>query len=447
MAGSAEAQQAAPSAQEAPPSPAPWGLARRILFRFAFCYLVLYAAPDPPGRVNLLSTIPWGYYVARPYAAVWHTTVPWVAKSVFHVSGRALTYFPTGSGDTTLAYVTNLCFVVVALVATLIWSVLDRKRQVYERLDYWLRVFIRYTLAITLLGYGFAKIFPLQFPPNGFTRLIEPYGEFSPMGVLWSFMGASTAYTMFAGSCEAIPGFLLLFRRTNTVGALMASAVMLNVVVLNLCYDVPVKLYSANLLLMALFLAAPEFRRLANVLVWNRPAAPRNRSPYGFSGRKARVAVAGFQILFVGWILFGQIFGGWRTYQQRYGIASRPPIYGLYHVVEFTRDGKVAPPLETDVQRWRQVAAQFPVNLMVQTMDGSVRYYGVQYDAAKRQAVLNLGGAKYPLSYSQPDADHLLLDGKLGPEQLSVRLEKVDTSRMLLLNRGFHWIAEFPFNR
>jgi hypothetical protein len=267
------------------------------------------------------------------------------------------------------------------------------------------------------------------------------------MGVLWSFMGASTAYTMFAGFCEAIPGFLLLFRRTTTVGALMASAVMLNVVMLNLCYDVPVKLYSMNLLLMATFLAAPDFRRLANVLVWNRPAAPRDRSAYGFSGRKARIAATVFQMLFIGWILYSYIFGGWRSYQQRYGNAGRPPIYGLYHVVEFGRDGKLAPPLETDARRWRQVAAQFPANLMVQTMDGSVRYYGVQYDAVKRQAIFNLGAAKYPLSYSQPDADHLVLDGKLGPEQLSVRLEKVDTSKMPLLNRGFHWITEFPFNR
>lgn len=51
-----------------------------------------------------------------------------------------------------------------------------------------------------------------------------------------------------------------------------AFAYLINVVVLNFSYDVPVKLYSSHLLALALFLAAPEFRRLANVFLFNRTA-------------------------------------------------------------------------------------------------------------------------------------------------------------------------------
>ena len=39
-------------------------------------------------------------------------------------------------------------------------------------------------------------------------------------------------------------------------------AVMTNVVILNFCYDVPVKLYSSELLLMAVLLFAPHARRV-----------------------------------------------------------------------------------------------------------------------------------------------------------------------------------------
>ncbi|MGA3043966.1 MAG: hypothetical protein ABSF54_24595 [Bryobacteraceae bacterium] len=51
---------------------------------------------------------------------------------------------------------------------------------------------------------------------------------------------------------------------------------LVNVFALNMSYDVPVKLFSFHLFLMAVFLAAPDLPRLANVLVFNRaaPAAP-----------------------------------------------------------------------------------------------------------------------------------------------------------------------------
>ena len=73
-------------------------------------------------------------------------------------------------------------------------------------------------LSVTLFGYGFAKVFPQQFGPPGPFKLIEPYGEFSPMGVLWSFMGASIPYVIFSGACEVAGGALVLFRRTTLLG-------------------------------------------------------------------------------------------------------------------------------------------------------------------------------------------------------------------------------------
>jgi hypothetical protein len=67
-------------------------------------------------------------------------------------------------------------------------------------------------------------------------------------------MGYSTAFTFFGGCAELLPAVFLLFRRTALLGSLLAFAVMLNIVMLNFCYDVPVKLYSLNLLLLSMFL-------------------------------------------------------------------------------------------------------------------------------------------------------------------------------------------------
>jgi hypothetical protein len=43
---------------------------------------------------------------------------------------------------------------------------------------------------------------------RGGDRLLKPYGESSPMGLLWTFMGYSTGYNLFTGGAEALGGLL-----------------------------------------------------------------------------------------------------------------------------------------------------------------------------------------------------------------------------------------------
>jgi hypothetical protein len=395
------------------PAAARWSLPHRVFFRFVCSYFVLYSLPER-GRVNIFRSIPGAGFLIERYTALWHAICPWVGSHVFHLSGRPITYVPTGSGDTTLDYIQNLVFVVFAVAAALIWSVLDRKRGDYRSLDAWLRLLVRYTLAFTLFGYGFAKVYPLQFRTPGFMRLIEPYGDFSPMGALWSFMGASTPYIIFSGSAEVLGGLLLIFRRTALLGSLVAFGVMLNVMTLNYCYDVPVKLYSTNLVLMSVYLASAGFRNLFDLFVRNRATQPLDLTAPRFSQRWARIAAVAFQVVFVGYVLWGNIYGGWQGYKRNYGNASRPPIYGVYEVESFTRDGQEVPPLVTDGSRWRKVAVEFPGSIQIKMMNDSVRGYSVEYDVPKSTVTLSLFNdktRKYPLTYTRPDPDHLTLDG------------------------------------
>lgn len=419
-----------PAAEPAPSVAAGrWPAPLRFTFRFFCCYWILYSLPEP-GRVNILQAFPGGSFLAGPYTSLWHAICPWVAIHIFHLSGQPVTYFRTGSGDTTLAYIQNLLYVVIALAATAVWSVLDRKRPHYRALDGWLRLLVRYTLAFTLLSYGFAKVFPLQFQPARFGRLTEPFGDFSPMGVLWSFMGASQPYTIYIGASEVLGGLLLLFRRTVTLGAMVSSTVILNVAVLNFCYDVPVKLYSTNLLLMALFLLAPDFSRLLRLLVLNRPAAPAVHNAVTFQRRPLRIAALAFWALFVGYHLFGQIRGGWQAYQQTYFKAQHPPTYGLYDV----ESG--APP------NWRKVIFDFPQVMGVRTTDDRMTSFPSQYAAN----ILTVNH-RDQLTWSRPDSTHLQLAGTWNGAPVTIRLRKIDTAQVPLVNRGFHWISEFPFNR
>jgi hypothetical protein len=263
-----------------------WHHFERLLFRFAFCYIVLYYAPF------VLKMIPGTGLPLSWYRSLRDLIDGVIGVSLFNLNALQAVPHPTGSGDTALAYIHQALIVLLALIAGAVWTMLDRRRSHYVRLHGWLRVLARYTLAFALFGYAFAKIIPIQFGHLGARQLAETYGQSSPMALLWHFMAFSTPYTVFGGCAELLPAVLLLFRRTALLGALISFAVLLNVVVLNFCYDVPVKLYSLNLLLLSAFLILPETRRLLRVFVLNLPASSSDlREPFFRSDRVRRMVV------------------------------------------------------------------------------------------------------------------------------------------------------------
>lgn len=256
-----------------------WPLPLRIAFRFFFIYWLLYIVPSA-GQVSLFDLLPFGgigntlkVWFAWPLAQLARVA----GFYVFNLSTATQDWHVTGSGDTVMNYVLTFCIAVLAILGTVVWSAIDERRggrREYRTAYAWLRLALRITLAITLLGYGFAKIYPGQFGAGpDLAQLNETYGQSSPMHLLWFFMGFSRPYAIFGGLMEVIPGVLLLFERTETIGALGSAAVMLEVTVLNYCYDVPVKLYSTHLFLMSLFLLLPDFKPMWEFFVRRRTAA------------------------------------------------------------------------------------------------------------------------------------------------------------------------------
>ncbi len=432
-----------------PDSEAPaWSSGRKVAFRFICSYFVLYNFPFP------LDAIPFLESAVVAYSGLWHAVVPWVGQHLLHLPAP-IAIFENGSGDTTYNYVQVLCFVVFAIVATVIWSLLDRNRRDYVRAHDWLRVYLRYSLGMTMIAYGAMKVIKSQFPNPGIYELLEPYGNASPMGLLWTFMGYSTPYNIFTGAAEMSAGILLALRRTTTLGALLAVAVLGNVVMLNFSYDVPVKLYSLHLLAMAGFLLLPDVARLTDVLLLNRavPAAPVRPL---FSRPQLNVASKALGVLLV---MGFTALSLWQSQEGRksYGdLALKPPLYGIYEVTTFVRNGDTLPPLATDSTRWRRLVLD-QLNT-VTTMNDSVLLLEAEVDTAKGAIALtprrNTGvrfmadsSARFTLTYQRPDADRLTLAGVMQGDTIWAELVRRDEKEFLLLQRGFHWINEYPFNR
>lgn len=420
-----------------PPAP-PWPIGARVLFRFALAYVVLYILPFP-------LDLALGERASKP----WDVLVQWAGH---HVPGlpAPIPFEETGSGDRTWDYVRILCAATLAAAAAAVWSLLALRRPSgHPRLLEWLRVLVRFYLGTMMIAYGSFKLVPSQFPAMPLDKLLQRYGESSPMGLLWNFMGHSPAYQSFTGAAEALAGALLLFRRTTLPGALLSVAVLAHVVLLNFCFDVPVKQFSCHLLAMALFLLLPDLRRLADVLLLHRAVPAAQPQPL-FPGRRWRVAA---RVLASAVLVLS--FGGFLTisyvaYTDHGRGAPRSPLRGVWSVEEFSMDEAARPPLLTDADRWSHVTFDGPRFVVIRDMRDRRHFYSVRHDEAARTLTLagrSETGPELALSYERPDSATLLITGDVNGHPLRARLRRRDESDFLLTSRGFRWVNESPDNR
>src|SRR5580658_9553188 len=354
------------------PSVRQWSATRRVAFRFCFVYLGLFCLNEQ--ILGGLFPIP---KVDFPdLATLWpmRQIVFLTAAHIFHVT-QPLVYKDSGSGDKTFDWILAFCLLVFAIAATCIWSFLDRKRENYVTLYKWFRLFLRFALATEMILYGMDKVIPLQMPFPSLTRLLEPFHDFSPMGVLWYSIGASRSYEIFAGFAEVLGGVLLIFPRTTTIGALVALADMTQVFMLNMTYDVPVKLFSFHLLLMSVFLLGPEFERLADFFFRNRTAGPSTQAELFRTRRANRIALAA-QIFLGLWVIGNNVYSGWEAWHTSGGGRPKSALYGIWDVAELSIGGQIRSPLVTDYDRWHRAVFDSPNQMALQRMDDTFARYG-----------------------------------------------------------------------
>jgi uncharacterized membrane protein YphA (DoxX/SURF4 family) len=341
----------------------------------------------------------------------------------------------------------------------------------------WLQVILRYALGIAMVTYGMAKIAHLQMLPPHLAKLVQPLGESSPTSLLWVFMGSSTAYSMFTGVIEAVGGALLFNRRTTTMGALVSLGALSQVLALNLSYDVSVKLWSANLVMLTLMLLAPDLRRLLNVFLLNRPVPSVEFRPLFRTEGANRLAFR------IGMLCLAITLGlriAAMVIERGQAHARIPtPLYGIYEVESFSSNGSVVPPLLTDGTRWRTLviersglaSVRFMNDAVVDyltsvdpesrtvmflanpdttvTTAGATRLAYNPRDIADRFAEAEKAGIEDPfmLEFVGPDAGRLALRGLWGDDSIDVLMTRVDESDFLLRRRGIHWVQYFPYFR
>ncbi len=428
-----------------------WSPFRKVSFRFFLIFFMLFIFPYPLNQ-NPIAYIPGLNWVWGQYFQGMNWLVQNVGGAIFGIEGQMSTQ-PTGSGDTTYSWVMSGFYLIVAVGGAIIWSILDRKRRSYSRLWKWFYMLMFYNLAYWMFVYGLIKVFGGQFSEPGIARLLNTYGESSPMRVMWTFMGSSEMYTHFSGWSETIAGLLLLFRRTRTLGALAAAGVMLNVFMMNMSYDVPVKLFSFRLMIAGLWIAAADHKRLLAMFWWNRTVPAQLWKPM-FNTPWKNYTLLGIMMLVMGWHIYFYADYGIQNRRNFGPDRERPELYGIYDVDTFILNGDTIPPLMTDTVRWKKTYMDLPgfngrLSMGIVMMNDQVRSFSAELDSIKPILTLKPFGDTvnvYTFDYSF-EGENLSMNGIFEGDTLSIKTTYFNPDDFELRSRGFHWVNEVPWNR
>ncbi|MCC5939756.1 MAG: hypothetical protein JJU34_20915 [Lunatimonas sp.] len=395
-------------------------------------YIFLFIFPFPAQH------IPFGQELTNAsYGWLIKSFSDWVAYSLLRLD--EVNYEGGyGSGDTTYDYVQLLAKSLLSLVGAMGLLALSKRISWLGNPFALVRVYARYFVGITLIVYGVAKFWGGQFPAASLGSLEQVHGDFSPMGLAWRFFGYSDLYKVFMGVSEIAAGALLLFRRTVVIGALLSVAVTFNIFMVNMSFDVPVKILSGHLLLFSIVILWPYLRQLVVILVCRREGQIKYE-PRRFTSKRQKwvYRAAKYYLVFI--IPFS-LFVGQYLRQGRDGPDN--PWDGAYRVTGFEVTGEsIEDPVEMLVLEKN--------SLLVRHVSGSMLYLTT--------GELGDDGFMLVNGYDQDEelgSLRITQDGGLhhirweaGESQLSMTATRKIKSDYFLNKRGFNWINEYPVNR
>jgi hypothetical protein len=163
----------------------------------------------------------------------------------------------------------------------------------------------------------------------------------------------------------------LLSRRTVTLGALLSAAAMTNVLVLNVAYDVGVKMLAGEMCLMSMVLLLPNLTRLYELFILGR-ATRLVPAPAVFPDARRQAMPRILSLASAIAIVFWTYAGARQVVDFKVG-AMRSPLYGAW-VVEVSENDITAPLPANDDRRWRRLIFDDDGAFALTMADAEIRY-------------------------------------------------------------------------
>lgn len=319
---------------------------------------------------------------------------------------------------------TALVMVLSSTVFSIVWYRKDKEGTINSSKTLaWVQGLLAYGLALELCLVGWEKIFHLQFiVPIG--KLDYPFSSFSLTDLLWAFFGRSYSFILVIGCIQIFSGVLLLFRRTRLVAAFIAIPVLLNIILLDIFYEIeagPLTL-AVTLLMGVMYFLLIEYDRLKTFFFNSKNELPTVQLKSHAFKNLLRVL-----IVIVPMII---ILTNKRLAPYVYSKTQLPK--GRYEVKQLSMDDKII-----DVKDCRDsvlTMVYIEHDIVFQYQDVSSRLFGqYNYDDQTKQikAVWHYPPTKNDTLKATvtKKENELIFDGKMGVSKIHMELLKTDPQK------------------
>lgn len=416
-----------------------WSMMKKIFKRFSLCYLILYIFPYGFEYVFALDTSSISF---------WPKIVPWFGEIVY---GFEFDLERLWSGfDSKYDYSRFTLCLFLSIMGSLAWVLAEKKfdKNNDENVNAWLITIIRYHVGLTMILYGLCKVYPLQFGMMDIDQLEMSIGDHNPMRLLWTFMAHSRFYAISTGWVEVIGGALLLFRASTFIGAVICFVAMSNVVILDIGYDVSVKMFAIHLFLMVIVLLLDDAKRLIDFFILNKTTAP-GKYPILLKGIKARKI--GYVLKSVLILYFAVTM--WNNIQERLENEHAQQYTSLrkFHDVKtFVINGDTLSPILGDTLRWKEMTfvgtSYLPDLMSVSNMDNKKNYYTFKADTVKKTLEFYpyRGDSTdlFSMRYDQLPDNKFVMNGYHKGDTLSITSKSKSFDDYQLNKYGIRWIRD-----
>jgi hypothetical protein len=434
----------------------PFDMSKKIIFRTVLVYFLIQVLPIDPDFWRTLFGANGG---------------PFSLAGIFVIAH----YIP-GFGHPPGIWPDWVLFGIVAAGAAAIWTLAENRQRESaggslpaadyirdETALYRVRTLVRYRLALAIFGYGFVTLFPLLSPYPSISNLNTNYGDFTRWKLFSLSLGVVPGYESFLGLVEIIGALLLLYRRSASIGAFILSIFLGNVFMSNWAYGGGDTVYSLYLITLALFVVAFDAQRLANLLFFQRPAAPATFRPvFALSWQRGARVVLKAAFVFVFVFLYGFEARHTASYQFP-STKGLPDAKGVYNVAVFKKGRDSIGYSRTDSTRWQDLVFEDWATISIRSnrpvvldsvnierpglvdgerdyeLQGSAgrHYYRYTLDTIQRVLTLQNKNPHDPddrlvLHYDRPDAGRIVLSGvDQGRDSVYAVLERRDKKYLL----------------
>ena len=126
---------------------------------------------------------------------------------------------------------------------------------------YLLRLVCRYYIAYQMFSYAFGKILKTQFDLGVSLIADENINNYNGFMLTWNYFGYSRSYGLFIAGAQITAAFLLLFRKTERLGTVLFLSFMVNILLIDIFYEIDGALWMAILLnLLGFFLLLSDWK-------------------------------------------------------------------------------------------------------------------------------------------------------------------------------------------